>query len=393
MAYVFTGENPSQLYFDSSMILHSEGNVLSPRGKKVKELRPAIFEFTNPLNRVTFVKGRKINPFFQLAEGLWILLGRADVEWLEKYNKNMKNFSDDGVYFNAPYGERLRFWGRNLASGEVFNPIDQLYDAYLKLKDDKDTRQAFASIGDPRYDHYAYLKNGGKDIACNREFTFKIRDNKLDITVFNRSNDLSWGLFGANLNQFATIQEMMASWLGLEVGTYTHISDSLHEYLEDYGYKAFLGICEAYGVDKSALSRGIKPIHEVKQFSFEDEPRMSKLEPGEFDELLRQTEYLVETLIHDDDNYMSMEVLTNVINIVSTCTDKYLRMILLAMVAYRSHRLGTKEGVFTALGLMQDSSWKVSCLYFLYNSYKEEAEYQELFEHYPEEMKAYIKGE
>jgi thymidylate synthase len=393
MAYTFKSDNPSQLYFDASMVLHTEGNILAPRGKKIREIRPTVFEFTNPLNRVTFLKGRKINPFFQQAESLWILLGRADVEFLTRYNQNMANFSDNGVYFNAPYGERLRYWGKNSASGEIFNPLDQLHDAYRKLKADEHTRQAFATIGDPRYDNANYTLGGGKDIACNREITFKIRDGKLDISVWNRSNDADHGLFGANLPQFTTIQEMVASWLGIEVGTYTHISDSFHAYLEDYGYKVFGGICKAYNVSQSMIDNGRKPKKTIEHFTFDTEPRMSKVEPDEFDAMLTSCEYVADTLIHNDDNIINEEIAENIIHTVQQCPDDYFRNTLYAMVAYRAHRLGVPNVLFKALGMMTDSQWKLSGLYFLYNSYKDNEEFTELYEHYTEAQKAYIRGE
>ena len=101
MAFVFNGENPSNLYVQALHALMSEGDKCSPRGKDILEVRPAIFEFTKPTNRVTFLKGRVINPFFQLAESLWILAGRSDVKWLSVYNKSIAQFSDDGEYFNC----------------------------------------------------------------------------------------------------------------------------------------------------------------------------------------------------------------------------------------------------------------------------------------------------
>jgi hypothetical protein len=48
---VFRGDNPTQLYFDSMLSVLTEGEEHAPRGKKIKELRPVCFEFTNPLNR------------------------------------------------------------------------------------------------------------------------------------------------------------------------------------------------------------------------------------------------------------------------------------------------------------------------------------------------------
>lgn len=47
-----------------------------------------------------------------------------------------------------------------------------------------------------------------------------------------RSNDLKLG-WPHNVVQFTTLQEMMAGWLGVEPGSYTHFSDSLHVYIRD----------------------------------------------------------------------------------------------------------------------------------------------------------------
>lgn len=105
MVHVFSGDNPTQLYLDALISLLKEGDEVSPQGKPVKEIRPAIFEYKNADNKVTFLRGRTINPFFQLAEAMWILAGRSDVKWLTQYNRNMASFSDDGETFNAPYGE------------------------------------------------------------------------------------------------------------------------------------------------------------------------------------------------------------------------------------------------------------------------------------------------
>lgn len=234
--YTFQGENPSLLQVEMLNELMGNGEECTPRGRKIKELRPVSIEFFNPLKRVTFLRGRRINPFFQIAESLWIVSGRSDVAFLDLFNKNMKSFSDDGVYFNASYGERIRSFGKNDLHKSIYNPIDQLEDVYLKLLSDKDTRQAVIVISDPHFDNSSYtVGENGKDIACNLIITFKIRNSKLHMTVFNRSNDILWGLFGANLCQFTTLQELLASWLGVEVGSYHQVTDSLHLYTDTYG--------------------------------------------------------------------------------------------------------------------------------------------------------------
>ncbi len=47
-----------------------------------------------------------------------------------------------------------------------------------------------------------------------------------------RSNDVFLGL-PHNIVQFTTLQEVLAGWLGADIGTYNQISDSLHIYDRD----------------------------------------------------------------------------------------------------------------------------------------------------------------
>ncbi len=47
-----------------------------------------------------------------------------------------------------------------------------------------------------------------------------------------RSNDHFRGL-PHNLIQFTTVQEVLAGWLGISLGSYHHYSDSLHVYESD----------------------------------------------------------------------------------------------------------------------------------------------------------------
>jgi hypothetical protein len=62
---------------------------------------------------------------------------------------------------------------------------------------------------------------------------FKLRDGCLHLTVFNRSNDLLFGHSTTNMIQFSMIQEVLSSWLGVEMGTLAFWSDSLHLYESD----------------------------------------------------------------------------------------------------------------------------------------------------------------
>ena len=350
MSYIFTGDNPSQLYMDALKTILEEGDNVAPRGKKILEIRPVIFEFTNPMHRVTFLKGRVINPFFQLAESLWILLGRSDVAWLEPFNKSIGQFSDDSNYFNAPYGERLRRWNSNDLHNFVFNPMDQLHDVFRKLKADKDSRQAVALIYNPIFDH---SRVETLDRPCNLVLTFKIRDNKLDLTVFNRSNDLHWGLFGANLVQFSTILELMAVCLEVEVGCYYHITDSLHVYLDDYGAAETDKISSSYG----GVAR--KNRKYVSEFYFQNEPKMTS--QFEFN-LNRLADGLEEMVVRDTVLEANP---SRMFSMLDSLVDPYAKLSVSAMLAYRTFKLGMLHECVEALRRMPDCSWKISCLRFL----------------------------
>ena len=108
---------------------------------------------------------------------------------------------------------------------KAFN-INQLEDVIFKLLKDRGTRQATIVYIDPLRD--SALRQT-KDRACNVSSLFLVRDGRLSLTQTVRSNDIIWGL-PYNLIQFTTIQEVIASFLGLELGDYHHMANSLHLY-------------------------------------------------------------------------------------------------------------------------------------------------------------------
>lgn len=375
--YNVKGDNPTKMYFQALQEVTTYGDKTVPRGKPVLEMRPACLEFTNPYNRVTFLRGRRVNPFFQVAESLWILSGRADVEWLKTFNANIAQFSDDGKWFNAAYGERMRAWNKNALHSTIINPIDQLADVYTKIVADPDTRQAVIVLSNPMFDNSTYtIGERGRDIACNLCITFKVRDNKLHMTVFNRSNDIHWGVFGANLCQFTTIQEVLLGWLRksgnsqlaeLEMGTYSQITDSLHVYLDDYGSKITDQVMDQYKDESARESLDF-------QFEFKDEPRM-ELSAPEFDEFLAMFWNILDPYLMNDEFILDESQRNDIFNpaqdsIVGTwlrtgAIDSYWNFVVQSLLAYRLAKLGHAEISLEVLGVVPDCQWKVSMLYFL----------------------------
>jgi thymidylate synthase len=66
-------------------------------------------------------------------------------------------------------------------------------------------------------------------MPCTLSLVFQIRDNKLQLSVTMRSNDIIWG-FCNDSYVFTLLQEYVANDLGIEMGEYVHHSISMHIY-------------------------------------------------------------------------------------------------------------------------------------------------------------------
>lgn len=197
---------------------------MSPRGVPTREISPVCITIKDPRKRFIPSKVRKMNVGFMVAELLWILRGSNDLKEISHYNKNWEKFSDDGVTLNGAYGKRI--FAHPCKNGE----INQFEEAYKLLKEDKDSRQATIVLFNPELDY-----TETKDKPCTNLIRAKIRDNKLIMTVYMRSNDI---LLGTNYDiwNFTMLQQILAGLLNVEVGEYIHIVDSFHLYEKDIDF-------------------------------------------------------------------------------------------------------------------------------------------------------------
>jgi hypothetical protein len=244
--------------------LREQGKRIAPRGKATIEM-PDVFSTTylNPEEMILFDSTRDANPFFHFFESLWILAGRQDVAFLAHFLPRMADFSDNGKTFHAPYGYRMR----------INFGVDQIEQAVIKLIEQPDTRQVVMSIWDPKRDWETT-----KDYPCNDMVMFKVRDNMLRMTVCNRSNDAILGAYGANVVQFSMLQRYIAGRVGVNIGSYTQISDSFHVY-EDNPYWQAWNELNPIGMgpimDPYSEMQAVKPNHYMTPV---------ELMRGEFDE-------------------------------------------------------------------------------------------------------------
>lgn len=184
--------------------------------------------YKNPCERVVFWPERDANPWFHFFEALYMITGENKVRFLEKFIKDFGKYSDDGETLSGFYGYR---WRRHFG-------YDQIKRIVALLKQEPFSRRAVLGMWDPAVD--LRDKESGKDLPCNTMIVFGImygkrdENNRLHMTVFNRSNDIIFGLYGANAVHLSMLQEYIAAQLNLVVGTMTTHSVNFHAYSDVY---------------------------------------------------------------------------------------------------------------------------------------------------------------
>jgi thymidylate synthase len=233
----------------ASNLLLDNGVKRITRGHTCWELpAPFMFKITNPTARWITIPQRKWNTVLPYAESLWLASGRNDLGLIGHYLKNMKNFSDDGIYLRGGYGPRLRRFNSSADDYKNDKPIDIISNSIIKgcvdqydfiekcFKRDPNTRQAIINIGDPQKDCFnseMQIKET-KDSPCTRILHFMKHptQNRLNLTVYMRSNDILWGASAVNIFNFTMMQEYFAKVLNMEIGDYYHVANSFHYYDE-----------------------------------------------------------------------------------------------------------------------------------------------------------------
>lgn len=215
MTLKFSGIN--EAYYVLKDLIRDEGKYMNSRNGLVRALqKPVMIEIADPSKRILWDTARRANPFFHFVEAMWMLGGGADVATVARYNERMKYFSDDGVHLNGAYGYR---WKHHFG-------YDQLQRAVDMLKANPDDRRVVVSMWDANGD----LGSTSKDVPCNQQAMFRIVNGNLDMFTTNRSNDLIWGLCGANAVHLTVLQEYMAAAIGRPMGVWTHATNNLHMY-------------------------------------------------------------------------------------------------------------------------------------------------------------------
>ena len=168
--------------FDSLAELHralvggllTDGKSRAPRGKATLEEQNVTFAL-NVSHEVVTDAGRRFDEKYAAGELLWHLRGSKDLEEIAHYAKFWRNASDDGVTLNSTYGYFFRLYQRTLLE---------------LLLSDKVTRKAHLPL------YFGDNVRNSKDNPCcvGAQFFFDEEETKLNLTIFQRSQDVWYGL-------------------------------------------------------------------------------------------------------------------------------------------------------------------------------------------------------
>lgn len=195
--------------------LKHKGKICSPRGEKVLEIENYMYELP-PYVRLCNFKSRKLNISYIKKEFLWYLNGDKFDTSITEHAKLWKSLINKDGSINSNYGQY------------IFK--DNFERCAKTLLNDKDSRRASIMILDNNH-----LNSETKDYPCTYSINFRIRDNKLNMSVRMRSQDAIFGM-GNDAPCFSFIHELMYICLrdlkygNLKLGNYNHVADSFHIY-------------------------------------------------------------------------------------------------------------------------------------------------------------------
>lgn len=307
----------NELTYDACVDVLNNGIKIESRNGLCYELEDVDLILTDPRKRYLYLKGRTNNIFATFAEVFWVFGGNGVLfPIMTTVLPRCINYSDDlGYSWRGNYSERIF---TNDQIGNVLNQFKQ---------DTINTRRALLTIWRPDMDSAQVIGevNKTKDLPCNNIGWFWVRDNKFNMKMGTRSNDLVYGLSNINAVEWTVLQELLCDMISkeldipLELGYYHHSAISLHvyEFTERQARNIILNpfvdckntkILPAFinyqeGISKSAYFREFfKQIHDI--IAYYSTIRFSK--PDISDVSMKEVEKTAEKIFGDNHKHNAL---------------------------------------------------------------------------------------
>ena len=199
--------------------VQNEGRILSPRGERIIEIENGSMSFGPEDSIISSFEARHLNLKYCKQEFLWYLRGDRFDTSIEQHATMWKKLRQADGGFNSNYGQYL------------FGPGDDNQFAYAMeaLVKDRDSRRSAISLLNK-----GHLYHENSDIVCTYGISFRIREDRLNMSVNMRSNDLIFGatndVFCFGLIHRMALVTLQTIYPELTLGVYHHKADSLHVY-------------------------------------------------------------------------------------------------------------------------------------------------------------------
>jgi thymidylate synthase len=260
---VFIAKGCNDAFVQLSEALSEDAEyIVAPRNKGTKEITNAVITIENPYDRLVRHPARGLSLRYLAGEFLWYERSSDLLSEISHYAVFWKRCSDNGLTLRSSYGARL-YKSREFA--------DQWTTVRDELIRDPSSRRAMLMILEPND-----LRAGINDVPCTVGLQFLIRENRLHLTAWMRSNDLYLG-FCYDAAVFTLWQEKMLHALreemhDLQMGSYTHMATSLHVYVKHFSIMADVAQSPSATVDNALFEMprmaDIGVIPRVQRFEY-----------------------------------------------------------------------------------------------------------------------------
>lgn len=169
---------------------------------------------------------KEMNWEAMLRELLWYLSGEDHIRNLRRYTKIWDAWADENGNLDTAYG---RYWRRfpspyRDANGQwQVREVDQIQFVIDTLKKDPTSRRLVVTAWEPGNAHTSRLP------PCHYTFVFNVQGSRLNCHLTQRSGDIALGI-PFNLACYATLTQMIAQEVGLELGWFSHTIVDAHIY-------------------------------------------------------------------------------------------------------------------------------------------------------------------
>lgn len=206
----------------------------APRGLPIREKVDYTFSILNPTSdaiKTADEERNKVIADYTDKEVVLYNSGSNKVADFAKASKFWEKLANPDGTINSAYGFLIwKYYScTSNFSNEAMTPWEWARESLLA---DKDTRQAIMRFSLPEHQWM-----GNKDQTCTMHGNWLIRENKLNLTITMRSNDVVKGLV-YDLPWFCSLmdkmlEELKTKYPDLTKGRYTHIVHSIHAYEKD----------------------------------------------------------------------------------------------------------------------------------------------------------------